>query len=480
MSNNAQITPQKLLTSAFGELVTVDKEPVIQITAHNGITDSVLALATGGSISTENNMFKLDSGTGAGTITALLSDNQIQDRPAQGIRCELSFLFGTGAVGNTQQAGLITSESSFVFAVKGTEFGVMYSSGGSLEIQELQITVAAGNETASITIDGTLFSVPLTNDGINTNAYQIATYLDDNDFRYRYTSNGDTVTMIAQLPSFGDGIFSFTSAAAAGVFTEIEVGTLPTDYFTPKTDWNVKPGFDIDHTKGNVGMVQFAYTGFDAITFSLKNSENGEYEVVHIIKYGNSNLIPICSNPVFRIGWVTSNDISTASSVTIKGASAGAFNEGVIKNLLQSKGTCAEKEISSGASNNNVLTIRNRREFNNEPNRAYILALSAHISTEAAKITTFNVIKNPVVASGELLEFSYNDEVNSLLELAVNDVEITGGEIIACYPIRTEYDINLREILDRIPPGETVSITARFSSGQASDVSASLAYKDDF
>ena len=78
MSNNAQIEPQKLSTTAFGELSTASPTPVIQITAQYGLLDDVLSVSLGGTTSTIDSKFSVSTGVGANSVAAIVSSREAQ------------------------------------------------------------------------------------------------------------------------------------------------------------------------------------------------------------------------------------------------------------------------------------------------------------------------------------------------------------------------------------------------------------------
>ena len=469
----------ELPLTQFSEVVTAQNTPIIQITAQYGLTDKIVTAVIGGSVSVANSLFVANTGTSAGGVAAILSDREISYRAGQGLRTIFSSIFSAGVANSTQEAGLITSESAFAFGFDGVDFGVLHSKDGLLEIQELQVTTpAAGAENASVTVDGTLFVIPITAGIVQQNAYQISAYLTANDPRYRYTSNNDTVNIIARLPEQGSGAFTFSSSGAAiASFTEISTGVIPTEYWTPKANWNVNPNFDIDPELGNVYMIQYAYTGFDGIKYYIKDRLTNDFELVHIEQYANTTTAVNATNPTFRVGWACRNTGNT-TNISVKGSSAGAFIEGL--HIIDSlgKGKCQTSSITFGA-DRNVLSFRNREVFNGAANRSETFIFGVSLATEATKLTIFKIIKNPILSSG-FLTFQYFNETTSLMEFASDNVIITGGEEVACYATNSDIIVDLSELLGGITSGDTYSITAEFASGAAADMNVSLSWKDDF
>lgn len=473
---------KNLPTGAFGDVVTAEETPIFQVTAQYGLRDDVLSAALGGTTTAENSNFKISTGTGANNVAAIVSNREAQYKAGQGLTAKFTALFTDGVANSTQQAGFITSESAFGFGFNGTEFGIVYAKDGQLENQELTITTGAtAGENASITVDGIAYSVPITNSSINQNAFEIATYLDANDPRYRFRANQDKVYGLAQLPDFGSGAWSFSSGTAVASWTEIQTGTIPTETWIPKSDWNVNPNIELDPTKGNVYKVQMQYLGYGGIIFSVENAKTAKLEKVHIIPYASTAIVPSVSNPIFRIGWAARNTGNT-SDIIVQGASAGAFVEGMIRADGRPHAACnTQASIDSGI-RQNIIALRNRLTFNSTANRAEILPILLTISSEATKPVIFEIVQNPVVEATGYLDWQFADESNQLMEFATNNVRITDGIIVGCFVVSpgVDKDVDVEKLIKYHLPSEEFAITGRIiSGGSTADLTVSGNWEQD-
>ena len=462
--------------TAYGLTAVAELTPRAQITAQYGITESIFTAGIGGTVTNNNSMFQANTGTGANNVITVTSDQQVSYKAGQGLMAEISVIFNTGVANNSQIAGMITSESQIGFGYNGVEFGIIFATDGSLEIQELTITArATGAENATITVDGNPYTVPLTNSTINQNAYEIAKSLAAQVPGYEFTSNLGVINCLALLPELGGGAFTFSSPTAVATFVEIAAGSLPTVTFIKKADWNVNPNIIINPQLGNVYKTQFQYLGFGNTFYSIENPETGLYELVHIHKYANTSTKPSVPNPIFRVGWASRNTGNT-TNVTVQGGSAGLFIEGEYVVHGKSNGECNIQTIPSG-SIRNVLAIRNRLTFNSLPNRAGIFLKDLSIATESTKITTFYVYKSPTTSG--FFTWNYEDETGKLSEFAINNTVITGGNVVACYQTRGDLLVDLERVIDELRPMEYISIAAFIPSGSTSDVSASVTLVGD-
>ena len=476
MSNNAQIEPQVLSTTAYGLTAVAELTPRAQITAQYGITENIFTAGIGGTITNENSMFQAHTGTGPLNVITVTSDQQVSYKAGQGLMSEVSAIFSVGLPDSFQVSGMISSESLVGFGYLGVEFGIIFATDGALEIQELTITTGAGGaENATVTIDGQAYIVPLTNSSINENAFEISEELSALVPGYSFSSNLAVVNCMALLPELGGGAFNFTSATAVAAFVEIATNALPTEGFVSKANWNVNPTIDINPQLGNVYKVQFQYLGFGNTFFHIEDPETGRYELVHIHKYANTAIKPSVPNPIFRVGWAARNEGNT-TSLTVQGGSAALFVEGKYIIHGKSDGKCNIQNIPSG-SVRNIVALRNRLTFNALPNRAGIFLKDLSIATESAKITTFYVYKNPETSG--VFTWAYEDETAKLDEFALDNTIITGGDVVACYQTRSDLLVDLERVINELRPMESISIAAFIPSGASSDVSASVTLVGD-
>ena len=218
------------------------------------------------------------------------------------------------------------------------------------------------------------------------------------------------------------------------------------------------------------------YLGYGGIFFWIKDPATSRFVLVHTIHYESTDVIPSVSNPIFRVGWACRNTGNT-SDIQVKGASAGAFTEGMVHYDGRPKGLCREN-LAVGASLENVLTMRNRLTFNGEANRAELIPLLLSLSTDTTKTAVFEIIQAPIV-DGTLIFERYS--VNSLMEFADDQVLITGGDVVACFDVSASGAllVDLSKIIEQMLPNEIYCICAKVSSGSSSEMDVALTWKED-
>lgn len=480
MSNNAQIEPQILQTTSFGDAAVSVSTPIAQITAQYGILDNVFTSFVDGSVSTIDSKFKASTGSSANGVAVVSTRKQVQYKAGQGIKAMFTALFDVGVADNTQFAGLQNSESLIGFGYNGSSFGIVLATGGSLSIQELTVTTPAlGAENATVTINGIAYTVPLTSGTVNFNAYQIAVSLNAQVPGFDFSSNQDVVTCLGNLPELGTGSFLFSSASAVASWVEKSKPIIPTEIWTPIANWSVLPNFDINPSLGNVYKIQFQYLGFGGIKFFIEDKETTEFKLVHVIEYANTSTLPSVPNPIFRCGWATRNTGNT-TDVSVEGASAGVFVEGL--NVIHGDpiGLC-HIQASVGVVETNIVALRNRMVLNDKPNRASINAVFLSLATDTSKTAIFEIWKMPETAITQAFEWQYNNETTSIAEYSTDSVQITGGELIGCFLVKnaSSESLDLSEIIGTLDPQDSISISAKVSGAPASEMIASITWKED-
>lgn len=464
---------QKPLTSAYGEALTAEKTPLVQISARYGVSSEILTPTLGGTAVFDNNMFVASTGTGATNVAAVISSRESAQRPGQGLSFEGSGVFTKGVINSTQELGFLSSESAICFGYNGEEFGVLIASGGKLENQDLTITSApSAPENASITVDGVLYSVPITNVTVPYVAYQIATYLNANEPRYRFFSNGNTVTALARLPDFGGGSWSFSSGTASASWFEIKNGELAGEFWTKKEDWNVYPDIEIDPTKYNEYKVQV-----DAnIEFYIKDNKTGDYELVHIHEHLGESLTSLIGNPTFRVGWACRNTGNT-TNISVSGFFVSSFVEGKLVYTQPTFAAANAQNVAGAGVLTNVLSFRNRAVYQQTANRAEIIPQFLSFGTDSTKPVIFQIIANPTVNS--YLDWEYLDEPNSIMEIATNSTTVTGGIVVGTVTVLNSEIVDIDKIVKFQIPTAEFSIAAAPATAAAVDFVVSGTWIED-
>ncbi|GAF86890.1 unnamed protein product, partial [marine sediment metagenome] len=209
------LTIDDLPTTAFGELLVAEPTPVSQILSINGMSGKVITLQSGtGVAAVVDGEFNCTTGGGLGAYATIATNRTLPYRPGEGGECKLTARFDAGVTGTAQLAGLLSLTDSLSFAMFGSIFGVLRLHHGELETQELQITTAAtGAGNVTVTVDGTAYVVPVTNDTAQVNAKEITTSLTAQVANYLFSADDDTVLAIATVAIEATLPFGFSAGA---------------------------------------------------------------------------------------------------------------------------------------------------------------------------------------------------------------------------------------------------------------------------
>lgn len=466
---------------AFGELSVVNDTPITQVSAQYGLLNSVLTILDSdgvGSNTIVDNKFSCQTGEADNSLASILTLRQLAYRAGQGAKARFTALFSEPLLGSTQAAGLINAEDSFAFGSIGIDFGVIHSHSGVSEAQLLTITSpATGSENATVTLNGIGYTVPLTSGTAEHNAFEIAQSLTSQAENFRITSNQNTVYAI-NFVSKVNAAYSFSSATAAGSFTQKAAGIEPITELVKQDDWNVDIFPELDVTKGNVYQVQFQYLGFGGIQFSIEDPDSAKFRLVHVIRFANQSTVPSVTNPTFRVGWLARNKTATRNTI-VEGASCGAFVEGlIVREAISRSHTVSASGV--GTSSVSLFFIRSRWHFNNKINRVEMFPQFLSAAAQANKPVFFDLVVNPVFSGS--VNYSYVDEDNSIMEVSDDTVAITGGDVIATVTVAAGNSqfLKLNEgQLTVFYPGTLLCIAARVVSGSSADAQASITWQED-
>ena len=465
---------QELQMTAYKELLAAQLDPEIQISAEYNTTGQVSLLATGtSSAGATGGEFFATSGTGAFDVGAIFSKGQIIPRHGQGSLFRFSARFDAGLADARSTVGGATASDAVVFGYEGVEFGVFYTHDGAVVVYELEITGAAGGaENATITIDGTGYTVPLTAGTVQHNAFEIAESLNSQVALYNFSQNDDVVVLRSLFAAPETGAFTFSSSTATGTFTQTAAGVEPTREFTAQADWNQNTKPDLDPTKTNYYSIR--HNG--DIEYYVQDEATSEDVLVHREGLPNTLSRPIFGNASFRMVWSISN-LGNTTPLSVMGAHGSAFIEGFKKIRLPTHS--AESDATSvGITLINIATIRNRIVFGTKVNLGRIIPSVVSAFSEGAKGTEIAVFLNADVAGDT--DFSYINESESIAEIDTTPGAVTGGELLVSKVFANQTEINLFAFNDIIQSGNSLTIAMRVIQLPAADMGGAGVWEEEF
>lgn len=491
----------------FGDISVESLEPVFQADAVYGINATEIAYSNGisfglgtssGVVSAANNLFKCATGTTAFSFSTLQSRKRLRYRPGQGVVGRFTAAFTANVASSIVVAGYGTAESGLFFGYNGNSFGILHSTNGFREIQELQVTTpSTGTQRIQVTLNGNTFQVGgVTSSTTTQTAYQISI---GNTWGGIWTSEQRGANVVFLASSTGNNVGSFSIAQAgagtpaAGSFTEKLTGKLASETWVPQSQWNGdrlngtgKSGVTLDPSKGNVYQIDVQYLGFGAIVFKVEAGlpgNNPDFVTAHTFNFPNSrNLISI-SQPSFPYKMAAYSSGSTAD-VSVQTGSFAGFISG--KKKLTGPRMTYERDTNNYVSDGTGLyyplfTVRNALVFNNRANQSIVNLLSFSAAHDDMTPITFFALRNAKLTAGlpNFQRFSpssctFWDFAATLCTIQSRDQLIfstkvgQGGTVLFAF----EDEITIQ-------PGETITIAARAVTSTAPYCDASLNTRED-
>ena len=297
-------------------------------------------------------------------------------------------------------------------------------------------------------------------------------------FGARFTTGIASTYQIIGLGDDQDGFFFGYNGTSFGVLHRTNASASVVDTWTAQTSWSEDKADNsrilpiIDFSKGNVFEISSQF-GFGAIVFSVANPRTGLFVPVHTIPYTGANLNS--SSGAFNLP--VSID-AFGQNVTITVTNLSVFNEGpeVIRGLLNSQ--TGSKDLT-GTTEVPILTIRNDTTFatftNN--NLVYINFISV-AQTDGNKAVTLFVRENALLTGAS---FTAIDTNTSIVSYDTAATALTDGMLIILNVVAPTSSslIELTPLNYFLPPGSTLTLSAKKSSGSTPTVTVVFSWRED-
>ena len=429
-----------------------------------------------GTADINENVFEVTSGNSLGDFGVIRSFRSLNYKTGQGAVIRFSGRFENPQALTWSGIGGFNIGDELSFGYDGLDFGIWHRYAGLAEVQSLQITSgASGAETASVTIDGTLYSIQITAGTAQFNAYEIADYLKDNGVGFNVEQVDDEVRI--DFISDGDktGAFTFSSATATGAWTELTAGVLKTSTHIPIADWNGREVEGLDPTKGNAYQITYQ-NGFGDAHFYIEHPDTGRYTEVHTLKWANNNNITNLTNPSLRLGCYATS-IGSAVPTKVQCAYVAGFVTGSVSATNNPRAFSNTKSIATAATN--ILTLRNSYTYNGRSNQVEIAPLGLTLANDGAKTAVFELRAESTV--GGVTNFQESG-VNIVAQTDISGTTVsTDGRLLGSFVVARgqSLEVDLTKFLIRIPPSLSLVISGVMTSGSASDLTASITWYED-
>lgn len=492
----------------FGAVHTENLTPVFQTDAVYGLNSGQtqpVVVSGSGAANGDSNLFTVSTGTTIYSQAVILGRKRLRYRAGQGIIGRFAGYFTTPVANSYQLAGFGTASDGVYFGhgntsdLSDTRFGILYVRGGVREIKTLTVsTGATSSNNVTITLNGTAFTVPVTNaSNIQRTVYEIGTYTGYTGWD-AHPASSTTVVFISKSAGTTAGTQSFGAGAtgAAATIAQTKAGVASTDTFIPQASWNGDKldgtgasGFTADWTKGNVFQIGIQYLGFGTISFGVEavstTGNNADFVNVHTIKLPNTLTATSFTNPSFPFTMVAYSAGST-TDLTVKVGSFAGFIEGK-KQLHGNRFSYFNQLTTVGATNLQALfTVMNTRYYSGKANQAVINLLSVSGAIKHTSPVIYYLIKggtlagNPSFAALSTNSCSVYDTAATTVTYTTGDKLIWTGHLGDTGELDHHFgngDFNAEEVT--LQPGEWVTLAAKATTGTPSYVTGSLNTRED-
>jgi hypothetical protein len=485
----------------FGTPLVAAPTPVGQAAFVYGINTILWttgSTGTGASVSTSEGVMSCTSGNSLSGSASVKLSRGIKYRAGQGAMCRLTAIFDPGQPDTKQLAGVGNNESGYYFCMNGTSFGILHRETSKREIRSFKVT-AQNAVTVTVRLQGESKSFSITG---GSNANQTAYAISRQDYMgvgsgWRSEASGDVVYFVAEKPGPMGGVFDITvgGVSIVTVAATVRAGVLPTDTFIPQSAWNIDtmdgngPSRTVlDTTKGNIYAVGYQWLGFGDPVFSMENPESGLLEHVHRIQTANARTSVVIRDPMTTARWEAINSGSSASSVTVKGASAAVFNEGDIVRNIGIAYASGSTKSSIGATEVPVITLRADGVFNSQCSygevNVFDITLGCNGGSSASnKFLRVNIYKN--MGLGGPVNFQKMDPTRSVASLDSEATSVTPDgrtQLIKSVIVAANASVvvKLAEESFSVREGDSVTVTAvRAGASNVDDAFVTIGWFED-
>jgi hypothetical protein len=478
-------------SSAFGEVLTAEITPIVQIINQYGIdptnrndletyTDTI----SSGSVSSNNNLFEVQNGTSIGGYGVIRSKDFVIYGAGQGLEAKFSACFTTGVANSLQFGGMFSLTETIAFGYDGANFSIIHEYGGKAEIQEIQVTTTAGTETGTVTVGVDIITVNHTIAGtLQDTAHEIEDALaNDATFSSKWNIEhvGDTVVISSKSVGDKTGTFSYSSTGTAvASFTEVTAGVAKTNNYVAQSAWDKPTPFaGFDPTLINLYKIQYAYLGVATLKFLIYDPILVDYVQVHQMPFSNVSATQTnVGNPNMKIGWIAYS-LGSTTNLTVRGASLAMAVEG--KNIVKNTSFGSSNTVASiGTTGSIILALKNRNTFGKIYNLSKIEPLNASINNDHTKGAIIEIIKDITLVGDTIYE--YIEENNSVAIVEKSGLTYTGGRVIESFTVASggSVDIELAKLNIELLPNEILIIFAKTISGTATSMTGTMAWMEE-
>ena len=458
--------------------------PIIQNSATSRVFPDTLYrtfIAGGGSVTVDPDTSEIiiSIGTGVGDYALVRSKRPLTYRSGFCMICRFASLFDTPLTNSLQFNGVGNSNSDIYIGYNGLDFGVRYSTNGQQETWCLMITTASNNNgTASITLDGTLFSVPITNAGGSTDftAYEISLF----NFT-GWTTHIENSMVCFAAAGAGSKVGVFTASFSnntSGTFTQTAIGSPLSTTFVPLANCNGDASViaSLDISKYNMYQITYAWYGSSPFELSVLDPDDNIYRPLHTFRFNNRQTSPSLTYPNMYIQrFVASLGSTTALTLKTLGSFAGYLGTERMIGVEPQYSIANTKTFNN--QNTPVIALKHRDYILGRPIQSEFFIGFISATNVGSKPSIIRVVRNPTtIGTASTGDFPIWLPIqNSSITLRdFNSNTYTGGEVVSIFTLAPEESqiINLGQSGIFFGSGDTAVVSAQNS--QSTEVSVAI------
>lgn len=506
--------------TVFGELLTAEKTPQVQVKFPYGINDlQVQTLlnntSAGSAVSVSQSVCSITAADTYPSFAQIRTLDTVRYGAGQGSEILFTAAFTAGVALSEQHIGAGDDDEGFFFGYEGADFSIEHHYHGELEIRTLEITQGgdAGGGTCTITLDGTAVTVTIPAGSATIAEVCAIIVAAQQDFQNAgrgwevHTDDNVSVEFISLVAEPAAGTFSFAdvdSGVTGGTFNQATttiLGVAPSEGSVAQANWNV----DVMDGSGSASnpsgvlladgatpgplalaidnlipyRISWQYLGAGAITYEIEKPSGG-WQVVHVIQRSGTAATSSIRNPTLNLTAIAKTESGySGGALTIKTASLGGFIQGKESELGIRHSAKGQKSITT-TTQANVLTIHSSLEYNGTRNKINSYPDQLTVANEVTKTIVVLITVNPTEVSGTV-SLAAVDSGRTPMEFDTAGTLVVGGTVLQEYTVGggAAETFDLSSLREYLRPGDRWVISAaKTTGGTSGDVAVGISWKD--
>lgn len=474
-SNRLPVTalPDSSVGNFYGEPYAIQLHPLIQLNGHDGITlnDMQTYTALSGTATVVDGVYNIACSTTAGSYSVLRSRRFAVHRAGQSNVMRFLAKFDTPAASTQQMIGAQNQESAFYIGFNGTQFGLQHTHSGRAAIYSLKINSYTGNQTVTLTLNNTVYTISIaTGETVNKAAQRIAAAMTDGLWLANQVD--DTVYFLSASNGDKTGTFSVTGSGnlSATLTRQVQGVTNTVEWFYDGVDFTLPPAIDLAHY--NQWQIKYDWVG---VTFFVLNVSTNQFELFYRHVHNSIFEVKSASMKVAAVCYNTGG--SNAITLKVPSMMAALEGEEVFNGFPHSISNT--QETLTADTYWNLITLQNPYVSDNKINTRQSRLLNLTVAAESGDPVQIMLVVDPII-TGAIYDFKSQDgfliSFDNTTEAAVSMTSNYPVLTMAC-PKTGGQTYELRDYNMVIPPGTKLAVVA-FGTASISRITTAINWID--